>query len=472
MASLLAFALPFLLFVSFPSRFWNFDGVACAAALEIGNPAFFFHSNHLLYGFLGFLFWKPLEFLLPRSLPALQLFTSLLSAGALVFLFKILSRTLSHTRLALLLTLSVAATAGVWMWSIEAQVYALGFLGMAAATYALIQPDSPRKWMYVGALHAAAVLGHIVHVLWVLPALFWLHSDAGYSRQKWRQYLSTLAAGILVPYALVIGIFILLNLAPANWLMRWLMGSAALSSNSLFTWHWAGWTGPIAWAMTTLRIFWGSFWPYQTGVSRGDIVLTLISMCIVIGLFVLSWKHKHQRLWKFCALWLILYGIFFWTWEPRTECYRMTDFIPLGILLALGLKSLPRAWQWATAGTLLVTLLWVNLHTRILPMEKAQNNSSFQDVQAVTAATPDNSIYLTEGGLTWIYLLYFTGRTAWNVHSFARDPRYFQAEVQRHLKTRPIFIQATAVHADRGLPWRALHKLIPIKDTLPWLEIQ
>ena len=50
---------------------WNFDGVACAAALELGNPIYYFHANHLLYGFFGALFWKAVQPLhVDRALPA------------------------------------------------------------------------------------------------------------------------------------------------------------------------------------------------------------------------------------------------------------------------------------------------------------------------------------------------------------------------------------------------------------------
>ena len=32
--------------------------------------------------------------------------------------------------------------------------------------------------------------------------------------------------------------------------------------------------------------------------------------------------------------------------------------------------------------------------------------------------TSPDSLYLTEGGLSWLYWLYFTGRTAWNVRVY------------------------------------------------------
>ena len=100
---LLALAVPLALYVGLPSCLWNFDGVACAAALELGQYSYLFHADHLLYGFLGYLFWKAvgLHVGISRALPALQLFTSLLSALGLVGVYRILFPILKQRWIAL-----------------------------------------------------------------------------------------------------------------------------------------------------------------------------------------------------------------------------------------------------------------------------------------------------------------------------------------------------------------------------------
>src|SRR3989339_546793 len=50
-----------LTYVIFLPRFYNFDGVACAMAVEIGKANQLFHGNHLVYGFTGFLFDRALR---------------------------------------------------------------------------------------------------------------------------------------------------------------------------------------------------------------------------------------------------------------------------------------------------------------------------------------------------------------------------------------------------------------------------
>jgi hypothetical protein len=473
--TLLAFVLPFILFCLYPSRFWNFDGVACAAALELGNPVYFFHSNHLLYGALGFLFWRPLfPWALPRALPALQLFTSLLSAAGLVGLYKSNQKLLKDPISALLLTLCLSVTAVVWIWSMEAQVYALGFLALCWATSELLRPDHPRKWLRIGLLHAGAVLGHVIHVLWIVPALYWLKKE---HPQSWKrpltQYVFPLGVGIVVPYSLALLGVILPYSKSAHWVWKWLMGSAVLNPNSVFQWHSGGWGGPLQWAKTSFHTVWGSFWPYHTTVPVWSWALTGISALIMGALIGLSFKKKRSPAWMFSLLWLAIYGLFFWTWEPRTECYRMTDMIPLSLLLALGLQALPQGTvRWATLTLLFVTLYSVNWRTLIAPMHNVENNTLYQETMALARATPESSLYLTTGGTPWIYLLYFTGRSAWDLHSFQRDPQHFASELRRHAAIQPVYVQSDALKGEGSQAWAFSYHTRPLDPNLPWQQLQ
>lgn len=41
----------FLVYIAFLSKLYNFDGIACAGAVELGDPRFLLHGNHLAYGY-------------------------------------------------------------------------------------------------------------------------------------------------------------------------------------------------------------------------------------------------------------------------------------------------------------------------------------------------------------------------------------------------------------------------------------
>lgn len=449
MIGLLAFLIPLTLFLGLPSTLWNFDGVACAAALELGQPAYFFHANHLLYGFFGFLFWKgvgaPLGIV--RALPALQLFSSLLSAAGLVGLYRLTDSILRHKVIALGVTLSLAVTAAFWVWSVEAQVYPLGFVALAWATVVLIRGSGPPRYFWVGLLHGAAVLGHQMHLLWAVPAIYWMLTEPDFQRRNLGRYLGCLSAMVLIPYALVLTFIIAPGRDRARILM-WLKGSAGLTPDRTFAWHFPGWSGPWIWLQSTASALWGSFWPYgNTTVSAGLWILTSVSAILVLLLLWRAVREIRQKLIRFALLWLAVYGLFLSTWEPSTLCYRMIDVIPLGILAAVGLRSLKTGAQGILIGLFLASTLTVNFMTRIGPMRRIEQNTHYQETLALTRISSPDSLYITEGGVPWMYLLYFTGRTAWNRRSW--DPQRLADEIARQKTIRPVYVQ-------KGSKWESV----------------
>jgi hypothetical protein len=415
---------------------WNFDGVACAAALELGNPTYFFHANHLLYGFLGYGFWKIIGIPcgLTRALPALQLFTSLLAALGLIGLFQLIRASLKSSVSALLLTMGLSVTAAFWVWSVEAQVYTLGFFPLAWATYLLIEYKGANKYLAVGLLHAAAVLGHLMHFLWAIPALYWMWGQS----KDIRHYLTVLFLGTVIPYAWVLAAVIMPR---HDWphTLIWLKGSAGLTPDRSWAWHFPGKTGPWQWLMSTLPELWGNFWPYGgVPISKVPWALAICSIVLVVTLLIRSWEHRQEKVWRFSWIWLGVYGLFLSTWEPTTLCYRLPDVIPLGILLALGLGSFRVSAKIVLASLWLGSTFTVNWMSRIAPMHEIQRNSVYQDTLTLSKITPPSSLYITTGGPTWLYLLYFTGRTAWNANDFTPDQ--LKDAIKREKRVRPIYM--------------------------------
>ncbi len=433
---------------------WNFDGVACAAALELGQPAYYFHANHLLYGFLGFLFWKgiaaPLG--LSRALPALQLFTSLLAAAGLVGLYKLLQSILNQKWIVLLLSSALATTAAFWVWSVEAQVYALGFLALAWASFLLLHHQSANKYIYVGILHGAAVLGHVMHALWVIPATYWIIGECRHRRmsvsEPIRQYL--LSAGLVTSLAYVAVLaFVIAPGRDAHHIAIWLKGSAGLTHDRLWQWHFPGWSGPWIWLKSTGPALWGCFWPYaKTTVTPWIWMAAVLSILLFTTLLIRACYGGFERLFIFSCLWLGTYGLFFSTWEPTTLCYRVTDVLPLGILLAIGLRSWRIPIQWTLASLLLISTLTINLFTQILPMHRVELNKTYQETLSFSKITPANSLYVTSDSLTRLYILYFTGREAWYTNSF--EPHLLEAELFQQKQHRPVYLQTET-------SWRQIH---------------
>ncbi len=81
-----------LLYLMFPSAFFNFDGVACAIAVDLSDLRHLVHGNHLAYGLVGLAFHKlwGLFGYQGQSILPLQVLDSLLGgagAGLLCSLF-------------------------------------------------------------------------------------------------------------------------------------------------------------------------------------------------------------------------------------------------------------------------------------------------------------------------------------------------------------------------------------------------
>jgi hypothetical protein len=473
----IAFALPLGLFLSHPSCFWNFDGVACASALELGDPLFLFHSNHLLYGFLGFIFWK-LFAILPgglRALPALHLFTSILSAIAFAGLFRLLLQAGVSRLTALLAVLAVSSFAVVWMWSIEAQVYALGMIGLAWGTVTLVRSESPHKYMTAGGWFALALLGHVMNGLWAIPALYWIFQETrkqpAARRDAFLQFAGTSALLTLIPYLLVFFGVVWRRYHDWGPALIWLKGSAGLTSTRAWEWHLPGITSPLIWGETTLRFFSGAFWPYGShSVTFVEWTLTAIGMATVGYLLYRATRFASRPLVRFAWLWLASYMLFLWTWEPATECYRLTDVIPLGLLIGLGLAQIASPQKQAMIAIgLFLAFAYTNGTTRIRPMAIAENNRTYQEVAALAKLTPATTVYVTPGGSTWIYLLYFTGRSAYSLAT--PGGRRILAQ-HAGMGGPPVVVHASALR-DRDVgPVLQSRRWRPLTNELPWLILE
>jgi len=467
MIGLLAAAIPLAFYLAYPSTYWNFDGVACAAALELGNPVYLFHAQHLLYGFLGFLAWK---LLLPlgmhRALPALQMFTSVLASASLYVLWRVLAALSKDAWLAFFLTCAAGFSAVFWMWSVEAQVYSLGVLGLAAATFFLLSEDAPLRMRRVGFWHGVAVLGHLVHGLWMIPASYWIYKR----KLPVRPYLAAFVGTVAVAYTAV-AVFVLRPYhGHGDWLSHWIKGSLGLSADRSLAWHWPGGSGILQWTQATPGVLWGT-WTSDAGpVAPWIHGLTLLSILFLAGWTARSARRgKSSALVIFNGIWLGSYAIFFSTWEPRTLCYRMSDLIPFTLLLMSACLVWPaRRWRLAIAGCWMASLGVINFFTVARPLHNSLNNETYQQTLALARLTPVQSLYLTPGGLSWMYLLYFTGRSAWNVHTLSMNE--FDKSWSA-LQPRPALYAANVLLQDpAAAPWLAHHHLKMLPG-LSWLEV-
>jgi hypothetical protein len=409
------FSAALLLNFSIRSLFFNFDGVACAIAVELSDFKHLVHGNHLAYGVVAWGFdrlWRIFGYG-GQALLTLQALDSILGAAGAAVFSSLLRRLGRGERESLLGAAALAVSHAWWFWSLEAQVYMLGALFAAlAAREALSDAPSPAL---AGLWHAGAVLGHVGHLM-ALPALAYILTRRK-GRGRWIPYSTTLAVVLASAY-LCAGLF---AVRPASFveLKLWLLGSAALGVDRAFSWHSDTLASAVrAWSAMTLRIF-------AESVGRKGIFLW---GGVALGLLPLAAAARggvgRTREAVFWMLWLAGYAVLFLAWEPYTIVYRVTDLLALWALATLGLQAMsPRPRQAALAAWTAAAFAF-NLAFVVRPASVFANNPDLVEAAWTKASSPENAWVLANGRGA-VYIPYFAGRRPVNLRYYAEESALF-----------------------------------------------
>lgn len=403
--------------LSIRSVFYNFDGVACAIAVELSDFKHLVHGNHLAYGVVGWCFdriWRLFGYQ-GQALLSLQALDAVLGAAGAAVFSSLLRRMGRGEREAILGAAALAVSHAWWFWSLEAQVYMLGCLFACMAAREALS-DQPRPGR-VGLWHAFAILGHVGHVM-AFPAYVY-----ALTRKKGRgavgSYMLSSFVAVTIPYLLA-GYFAM-QPSSFNDVKVWLLGSAALTDDRSFLWH----SVPIgqalhAWSRMTFRIFTefvgrsGFAWTY-------GVVLAVLPI-LAAGRAVANRSREA----KFWLLWLAGYAVLFLAWEPFTIVYRVSDLIGLLALATLGLQALPSRWRLALMAAWVAGAFVYNLHFTIRPASLLENNPDLVEAEwTKMAAPPEAWMLVNNRGV--VYIPYFTARRPVNL-------RYLPDEKQLHAR--------------------------------------
>lgn len=392
-----------MLYLAQPSSFFNFDGVACAIAVELGDLKHLAHGNHLGYGLAGLAFDRLLRaagFEGP-AIASLQALDSLLGAlGVGLFCRLLLRRVGAKPLEAAAASAALAVSYAWWFWSLEAQVYLLGavFL-LLAADEALAEEPRPAL---VGLYQGAAILGHVGHLMFAPAALFLLVSRRG--RRAAFSYAAGGTAVVVLAYA-----------AAAFWcvqprdlaeLRSWLLGSAALSVDRSVTWYTRDTLSNLKdWSAMTLRVF--SDWTMAEPWGRLP--------CMALGAAgvgaALSGLVSGSRTSRALGLWVFGYALLFASWQPYTIVYRVSDAPALVALAVLGLRK--RGGAAALAAWAAAALL-VNGAAAVAPRASSDRNEALQEALWASRVVPEGG-WVVANGLGQVYVPYFAGRRPLNM---------------------------------------------------------
>lgn len=393
------------LYLATLTRVHTFDALSYILDVDRKPWPELFHPHHLAYGLLGALvksIAQGLGLVGSAALP-LQLTNALAGALGAALCYRVTLRASGRADLALVAALLLGGSYAYWYYAVEVEVYTIAalFLLMAMGRMpGLLQRPAPRAWLALGLAQGTAVLFHQTNVLLCGPILLlWWLADWPAER-RWRAMLRGGLAYALPLAAIVGGAYLLVG-----------FGLSGFRS----------WNELMAWMTQYARTGW---WGGAPDLERlGDLALGLqqsfawyggwfFLLLMAVALMTAVWRMpgEQRRLAAVLGLWLLIYGGFFFWWEPDNIEFWIACLPPLLLLLALGLSSGRRwgapAWLGLAAALLLLGLNYAAISRR---------GDATRDLQrlitaelAVQSAAGD--LLLVPDGKQELYLPYYAGR--------------------------------------------------------------
>ena len=431
------------LYLLFPTRSYVLEGLARAIPMELGLAQRLLLGNYLLYGLLGNLFYHALQFLgfEGHAYVALQTMDSLIGACGLGLFYLILRAAGSGRAFSCLWTCVLGTSLGYWLWSSEAENYILSTVLLQLNFLFLLLNYKTRRispW-FLGVLQALAIFGHLVNGLFCLVALWFFTASYG---ERWRKAFLVYAAACAAVVAAGFGAA-LAALAPSNvrQACAWILGSAAGPGGQL-RWHGSWWSlqGFRDWAKMTVRIFVSLSNPsyLHPPALPASSALSSVAAVLLLYIFVrgaVGFKTLWQKNRVFlvaCAIWLGGYALVFTTWEPGTMVYRVSDLVPLVLVLALVSQTLaPGMRGQALVVMLTLALALGNFGAEIYPRSFWENNSSWVLMQFIKKSTEPADWVAARSGLESIYVPYFAERRPLVLANFRDHPEQLRSFLER-----------------------------------------
>jgi hypothetical protein len=419
--AVLLFAAVALLYLSFPTQNYYWDGVFFAQVIE-EDPGgrWYLHPNHLLYNPLGRSFWLGLTALGMdlRALSALQILSSLTGAAAVAVLFFVLIELEASLYSALCLSLAFAFSATWWRFATDAGSYVPAIFLLMLCVYLLVKRDGAPV-VLTGLVHSAAMLVHQLSIFFYPAALMVLWSrTAGRPRRERLHGIAAYTLAAAVPTALTYALaFAARNdlRAPGEF-MRWVASYAPDASFS-FT---LGKNLVTSMVGHVRLVFGGNMrlvMEQRSAVSAVAAMALGVTLLILIRRFAQTLPKAaplHERVRRLVpafAVWWGAYALFLLVWLPHNTFYRLF-YLPALILMVAGFVNGPKT-AYNRLALCVAALFLVNFGFYIYPQSRPGTNPGVVIAQEMRGVwKPGDVVY-------------------WDVYaSDNRTIRYFSPEVE------------------------------------------
>lgn len=346
----------FLVYLSFPTRNYYWDGIDFASVIEHsqGLSRALVHPHHLLYNLFGFIIYRSFDFVgwHVRAVHALQFTNAVLSALSARLLFGFLRSALRAAGLSAVLTLLFSFSATWWKYSTDVDAYVPSLLLLFVCLNLTLAASQPKPWAAALA-HAGAMCVHQLAIFFY-PAIvlgIFLHGAKLGLRERLLLVLKYSAAASLTTLAVNYYCFHLQTgdygiAAFANWLTSYLHGPQGYSFGFDLGKN----------LVLTLRGHVRLFFEGRVNWLEGLLSVPVIALIVILLAIVtfLGWKilrgigrlvpsapaviQREKRLKAVaavCALWACAYLVFLFFWYPYFTPYRLFYLPALIILLGI-----------------------------------------------------------------------------------------------------------------------------------------
>jgi hypothetical protein len=413
LAAACAFLILVWLYWSNRTAVHTFDAVSYMWNIEAKPMLALFHPHHLLYAPVGQIAFRMAQTFgyIGHSDAPVQAVNALAGALGVIFLWRFGMVWTGRSLVSLAAAVMVGVCYAYWLYTAEVEVYTLAacFLSLSLWLMARLEhsPTSQRA-AAVGLAHAGAIMFHQTNAFFALPVLIFLLAHP--RLRRWNiigAYVITGGLAALIPYALVI---FFSGMSDPAVIFDWLRGYAG-------TGRWGG----------HLRL--EDFSALWTGITRtvggGEAATAGFYGLAILGLLVgfwWAWRDASRRAWlAFSLTWLIVYGAFFWWWEPfNIEFWiALLPLMALFVMSGLPLETDPplrfeRLWSGGiTLAALIVALLLYR--GNLSPVQAAgdpANDYYYLVTTALQTELAPGDLVILRGNILDVYIPFYAQHSA------------------------------------------------------------
>src|SRR6266478_9356384 len=342
-----------LVYLSFPTRTYYWDGISFALAIETspGLSATLIHPHHLLYNVFGFFIYHLVNRsgLNIRALQALQITNAILGALCAYLLFRLLRHATRSTYLSAVLTLFFSFSATWWKYVTDVDAYVASLLLVLASLNLVLAAQKPKP-LLVGLTHSASMCLHQLAVFCypvIVLGIFLQNPRVSISRRVLQILKYTGAASFLTLAVNYLCFHLQTRKVNLTAFAAWL--TSYLQSPHNYSFSFDFWNNLTYTLRGHARIFFGGRFTWLEGLVSLPIVALigiLILIICVLGFNVLkgareiNWggrtalelDSRLKTLKAVCSVWVGVYLIFLFFWYPYFTPYRVF-YLPALILL-------------------------------------------------------------------------------------------------------------------------------------------